>query len=141
MKNLQTYLDFGESVRDTKRDLLGFLAKAKAEGLSIAAYGAAAKGNTLLNYCGVGAETIDSAVDRNPAKQGKLLPGSHIPVHAPERIAETLPDYVMILPWNIKDEIVDKMGSISEWGGQFFVAIPRVEVLPGQKSSEKEGGD
>ena len=100
------------------------------EGRSIAAYGAAAKGNTLLNYCGIDAETIDYVVDRNPAKQGKLLPGSHIPVYAPEKILETRPDDVLILPWNIKEEIVEQLATARDWGCRFFVAIPRVEVLP-----------
>ena len=130
LRDLRTYLDFGESVAKTRRELTDFLGRARSEGRSIAAYGAAAKGNTLLNYCGVGAETIDYVVDRNPTKQGKLLPGSHIPVHAPERIFETHPDYVLILPWNIKAEIVEQMAAIREWGGRFLVAIPRVEVLP-----------
>ena len=130
LRDLDTYLDFGESVRETRTELLGFLARAKEEGLSIAAYGAAAKGNTLLNYCGIGADTIDYVVDRNPHKQGRLLPGSHIPVHDPEKVFETRPDYLMILPWNIRDEITEQMAGIRRWGGRFFVAIPRVEVLP-----------
>jgi hypothetical protein len=129
LRSLATYLDFGDSVRRTRRDLLEFLAAAKAEGRAIAAYGAASKGNTLLNYCGVGPESVEYVVDRNPAKQGKLLPGSRIPVHPPERIFETRPDYILILPWNIKEEILEQMAAVREWGARFVVAIPRVEVL------------
>lgn len=129
LRDLATYLEFGESARRTRQELLDFLHRLKSEGRSIVGYGAAAKGNTLLNYCGIGAETIDYVVDRNPAKQGKLLPGSHIPVRAPETIFETEPDYVMILPWNIKEEIVEKMARVKQWGGRFFVAIPGIEVL------------
>ena len=130
LRDLDTYLDFGDSVRETRTALLAFLARAKEDGRSIAAYGAAAKGNTLLNYCGIGADTIDYVVDRNPHKQGRLLPGSHIPVHDPEKVFETRPDYLMILPWNIRNEITEQMAGIRRWGGRFFVAIPRVEVLP-----------
>jgi SAM-dependent methyltransferase len=124
------YLDFGERVKACKRDLLEFLIRAKREGLRIAAYGAPAKGNTLLNYCGIGTDFIDYTVDRNPAKQGTFLPGSLIPVHSPERITETRPDYLLILPWNLRDEIMEQMSGIRAWGGRFVVPIPRVEVLP-----------
>lgn len=127
---LATYTDFGASVRASKRALLSFLIRAKDEGKTIAAYGAAAKGNTLLNYCGVGRDFIDYAVDRNPGKQGKLLPGSRIPVLAPEHIAATRPDYLLILPWNIKHEVMEQMAAIRGWGGRFVVAVPEVRVLP-----------
>jgi SAM-dependent methyltransferase len=127
---LSTYTDFGASVRASKRALLSFLIGAKNRGQQIAAYGAAAKGNTLLNYCGVGRDFIDYVVDRNPVKQGKLLPGTWIPVCTPERIAETRPDYLLILPWNIKEEVMTQMAGIREWGGQFVVAVPEVAVLP-----------
>jgi len=126
---LSTYAAFGDRVEATKRRLLEFLIKAKAEGKSIAGYGAPAKGNTLLNYCGVRRDFVDFTVDRNPAKQNHYLPGTHIPVFAPEKIDELKPNYVLILPWNIKDEIVDKMGHIRDWGGKFVVPIPTVEVL------------
>ncbi len=129
LRSLDTYLEFGESVKRTRRDLLAFFERAREEGRSVAAYGAASKGNTLLNYCGIGPDSLEYVVDRNPAKQGKLLPGSHVPVHAPERIFETRPDYILILPWNIKDEILELMGDVREWGAKFVVAIPRVEVL------------
>ena len=129
LRRLSTYLAFGEAVEATRRELLDFVGRLKAEGRSIVGYGAAAKGNTLLNYCGIGTETIDYVVDRNPSKQNKLLPGSHIPVRPPETILETRPDYVLILPWNIKEEIVGKMDAVREWGGRFFVAVPHVEIL------------
>lgn len=126
---LSTYAAFGERVEATKRTLLEFLIKAKAEGKSIAGYGAPAKGNTLLNYCGVRRDFVDFTVDRNPAKQNHYLPGTHIPVFAPEKIDELKPDYVLILPWNIRAEIIGKMGHIRDWGGKFVVPIPTVEVL------------
>jgi 2-polyprenyl-3-methyl-5-hydroxy-6-metoxy-1,4-benzoquinol methylase len=124
-----TYAAFAEKVREAKRALLAFLIAAKRDGRSIAAYGAAAKGNTLLNYCGVRTDFIDYVVDKNPVKQGRLLPGSRIPVRAPEAVFETRPDYLLILPWNIKDEVMAQMGDIRKWGGRFVVPIPVVEVL------------
>jgi hypothetical protein len=96
----------------------------------VVAYGAPAKGNTLLNSCGIGRDYIDYAVDRNPAKQGRYLPGSRIPVHAPERIAETRPDVVFILPWNLKDEIVDQLSFVRDWGGRFAVRAPELQLIP-----------
>jgi SAM-dependent methyltransferase len=126
---LSTYAAFGKRVEATKRTLLEFLIKAKAEGKRIAGYGAPAKGNTLLNYCGVRRDFVDFTVDRNPAKQNHYLPGTHIPVFAPEKIDELKPDYVLILPWNIRAEIIGKMGHIRDWGGKFVVPIPTVEVL------------
>jgi len=129
LTELKTYAAFGEKVRETKRALLDFLIAAKREGRRIAAYGAAAKGNTLLNYCGVGTDFIDYVVDKNPVKQGRLLPGTRIPVRAPEAVFETRPDYLLILPWNIKDEVTQQMAGIREWGGRFVVPIPAVRVL------------
>ncbi|MES2935503.1 MAG: class I SAM-dependent methyltransferase [Pseudomonadota bacterium] len=129
LTQLATYSAFGEKVRQTKRALLAFLISAKLEQRSIAAYGAAAKGNTLLNYCGIGCDFIEYVVDKNPLKQGRLLPGSRIPVCPPERIFETRPDYVLILPWNIKSEVMEQMAGIRAWGGKFVVPIPSVEVL------------
>jgi SAM-dependent methyltransferase len=126
---LDHYLSFGEQVRETKRKLLSFLVRLKNEGKSIAGYGAPAKGNTLLNYCGVGTDFIDYTVDRSPHKQGRYLPGTRIPIYAPEHISKTRPDYVLILPWNLKEEIIEQMTDLSSWGGQFFVAIPEVTVL------------
>lgn len=130
LTKVETYAGFAEQVRQTKRDLLSFLIDAKRKGRSVAAYGAAAKGNTLLNYCGVGTDFIDFVVDKNPVKQGRFLPGSRIPVLPVEALAERKPDYVLILPWNIKDEIVAQMGEIRTWGGQFVVPIPIPEILP-----------
>ncbi len=130
LTQLSTYTDFNASVRATKRAMLSFVLAARDEGKRIAAYGAAAKGNTLLNYCGIGADLIDYVVDRNPAKQGRLMPGSRIPVRSPETVFATRPDYLLILPWNIQDEVMAQMASIRDWGGQFVVPIPQVAVLP-----------
>lgn len=129
LMRLETYAAFGEKVRETKCALLAFMIGAKREGLKIAAYGAAAKGNTLLNYCGIGTDFIDYVVDRNPVKQGRLLPGSRIPVLAPDAVTKTKPDYLLILPWNIKDEVIDQMQLIREWGGKFVIPIPTVQVI------------
>ncbi|MBD2580498.1 class I SAM-dependent methyltransferase [Oscillatoria sp. FACHB-1406] len=125
---LDSYTAFAEQVKETKRKLLDFLIKAKREGKTIAGYGAPGKGNTLLNYCGIRTDFIDYTVDRNPYKQGKFLPGTHIPIFSPEKIHETQPDYVLILPWNFKEEIMQQMAGIREWGGQFVVPIPEVKV-------------
>ncbi|MBA2245988.1 MAG: class I SAM-dependent methyltransferase [Gemmatimonadetes bacterium] len=126
---LESYARFSERVKATKRRLLDFLIRAKEEGRRVVGYGAAAKGNTLLNYCGVGLDFLDYVVDRSPHKQGLFLPGTHIPIHAPERIEQTQPDYVLILPWNLAEEIMEQMAGIREWGGRFVVPIPEVEVL------------
>lgn len=125
-----TYERFGEQVKQAKWNLLEFLINAKRAGKSVAGYGAPAKGNTLLNYCGIRSDFLDYTVDRSPHKQGLFLPGTRIPIYHPERIRETRPDYVLILPWNLKDEIMQQMAHIREWGGRFVVPIPRVEVLP-----------
>jgi SAM-dependent methyltransferase len=130
LDSLQVYREFSQRVRETKRGFLEFLIAAKRDGKKIVGYGAAAKGNTLLNYCGVGTDFIDYVVDKNPYKQNCFLPGSHIPIHAPEKISETQPDFVLILPWNIKDEVMEQMGHIRSWGGRFVVAIPRVTLFP-----------
>jgi 2-polyprenyl-3-methyl-5-hydroxy-6-metoxy-1,4-benzoquinol methylase len=129
LDRLDTYRAFDEQVKETKRRLLEFLIEVRRQGKSVVAYGAAAKGNTLLNYCGIRADFIDYAVDLSPHKQGRFLPGTHIPIHAPARIAETRPDYVLILPWNIKSEIVSQMRHVRDWGGRFVVPIPSVKVL------------
>jgi len=127
---LEHYFSFTERVKETKRKLLEFLISTKKKGKSIAGYGAPGKGNTLLNYCGIRTDFLDYTVDRNHYKQGKFLPGTHIPIFTPDRIPETKPDYVLILPWNFKDEIMQQMGYIREWGGQFVVPIPEVKVYP-----------
>jgi SAM-dependent methyltransferase len=128
LDRLETYLNFGEEVKETKRKLLSFLIKARDHGQTVAAYGAPAKGNTLLNYCGVGTDFIDYTVDRSPHKQGMFLPGTRIPILHPDKIAESKPDYLLILPWNLKEEIMEQMSCIREWGGKFVVPIPEVQV-------------
>ena len=130
LRRVETYGRFAEQVKETKRNLLEFLIAAKRAGKSIVGYGAPAKGNTLLNYCGIGNDFLDYTVDRNPRKQGRYLPGSHIPICNPDRVRETRPDYLLILPWNLKDEVMQQMAFVREWGGRFVVPIPRVEVLP-----------
>lgn len=130
LTRVECYAAFAEQVRETKRALLEFLVAAKRDGKSIVGYGAPGKGNTLLNYCGIGTDFLDYTVDRNPYKQGKFLPGTHIPIYAPERIRETTPDYLLILPWNLQHEIVQQQGYIRDWGGRFVVPIPRVMVYP-----------
>ena len=125
---VERYQWFAEQVKETKRKLLQFLIQARQEGKSIAGYGAPGKGNTLLNYCGIREDFLDYTVDRNPYKQGKFLPGTHIPIYAPEKIQETRPDYVFILPWNFKDEIMQQLAFIREWGGQFIVPIPEARI-------------
>jgi SAM-dependent methyltransferase len=127
--DLAIYREFGERVMETKRKLLEFLIGAKREGKQIAGYGAPGKGNTLLNYCGIREDFIDYTVDRNPFKHGKYLPGTRIPIFAPEKIAETKPDYILLLPWNLKDELVQQLAYTREWGAKFIVPIPEVEVL------------
>ena len=124
------YDGFAERARLAKRRLLAFLIGAKAEGKSIVGYGAAAKGNTLLNYCGIRTDFIDYTVDRSPHKQGLYLPGTRIPICHPDRIRETRPDYLLILPWNLRDEIIEAHGYIREWGGKFVVPIPHVTIYP-----------
>ncbi len=126
---LETYERFGPAVAETKQELLTFLIEAKRAAKTIVGYGAPGKGNTLLNYCGIRTDFLDFTVDRNPYKQGLFLPGTHIPIHHPDAIVEARPDYVLILPWNVKDEIVAQLARVREWGGQFIVPIPKVEVL------------
>jgi len=129
MTKMEYYLSFGEKVKETKRNILEFLIKAKREGKSIAGYGAPAKGNTLLNYCGVGTDFVEYTLDRSPHKQGQYLPGTHIPIYHPDKIKETKPDYLLILPWNLKEEIMEQMSYIREWGGKFVTLIPEPEVF------------
>jgi 2-polyprenyl-3-methyl-5-hydroxy-6-metoxy-1,4-benzoquinol methylase len=126
--HLETYLAFGEQVQQEKRDILDSLISLKNEGRRIAGYGAPAKGNTLLNFCGVGTEFIDFTADRSPHKQGRYLPGSHIPIRAPEEIERQRPDVVFILPWNLREEIMEQLRFISDWGGRFLVRSPALEL-------------
>jgi SAM-dependent methyltransferase len=127
--SLTPYVSFTSKVQETKRALLEFLIDARRSGKTVVGYGAAAKGNTLLNYCGVRTDFVDYVVDRSPHKQGRFLPGTHIPILAPGRIAETRPDYVLILPWNLTKEVVGQLSYISGWGGRFVRPIPALEVL------------
>lgn len=127
--DIDVYAGFAQQIARTKFALLDFLIGAKRAGKRVAAYGAPAKGNTLLNYCGIGPEFIDFTVDRSPHKQGKLLPGTRIPVKAPDEILKARPDYLLILPWNLKSEIMEQMAPLRGWGGRFVVPIPEVEVL------------
>jgi hypothetical protein len=129
LDRLETYRSFGERVQRVKRGLLRFLIDSKEAGKSVAGYGAPAKGNTLLNYCGVRTDLLDYTVDRSPHKQGRYLPGVRIPIHGPDHLRETRPDFVLILPWNLKEEIVEQMAYVRSWGGRFVVAIPEVEIL------------
>jgi len=130
LSSVDSYRSFAEKVKDTKRQLLECLIQVKQEGKSIVGYGAPGKGNTLLNYCGVGTDFLDYTVDRNPYKHGQFTPGRHIPIYSPEKIRETRPDYLLILPWNLKSEIMQQMAHIREWGGKFIVPIPQATVCP-----------
>jgi SAM-dependent methyltransferase len=126
--SLDAYRRFGDRVREVKAELLECLIGLRRRGATIVGYGAPAKGNTLLNYCGVRGDFLEYTVDRSPHKQGQFLPGSRLPIHAPEHIAATKPDYVLILPWNLRDEIMEQMAVIRSWGGRFIVPVPRVEI-------------
>ena len=127
---VETYVGFSEKIKRTKWELLEFLIAQRRECSQIVAYGAPAKGNTLLNYCGVGTDFIEYTCDLNPHKQGHYLPGTHIPIRAPEAIRETRPDLVFILPWNLKDEIIEQLSFVREWGGRFLVRAPELRVYP-----------
>lgn len=120
---------FASQVMKIKSDLLGFLLAAAAEGKTVAGYGAPGKGNTLLNHCGIRSDLLEYTVDRSPHKQGMFLPGTHIPIHAPERIAQTKPDYVLVLPWNLRDEISEQLSYVRSWGGRLVFPIPALEVV------------
>ena len=128
LDSLQGYTGFAERVARVKSSFLAFVEQAKREGKTIAGYGAAAKGNTFLNFCGIGYPTIAAVYDRNPAKQDKLTPGTHIPILTPDRIAELKPDYLVILPWNIADEVRSSMSGIASWGGRFVTAVPDIRI-------------
>ncbi|MFM7242919.1 MAG: methyltransferase domain-containing protein [Planctomycetaceae bacterium] len=129
MLDIATYGDFAPRVLKVKRDVLRFLLDAQAEGRTVAAYGAAAKGNTLLNFCGVRGDLVEFVADLSPHKQGRLLPGTRIPVVPPDRIAERKPEYVLILPWNLREEIAEQLAEIRTWGGRFVTAIPALQVF------------
>ncbi len=129
LDTLAGHMGFAEAVLEVKRDLLELLIDASRRGLSVAGYGAPGKGNTLLNHCGIRSDLLPFTVDRSPHKQGLFLPGTHIPIHPPERIAQTRPDLVVILPWNLREEIMDQLSYVREWGGRFVVPIPRPVIL------------
>ena len=129
LDRMEAYVAFGEKVKKVKRTLLRFLTEAKEQGKTIAGYGAPAKGNTLLNYCGVRGDFLDYTVDLSPHKQGLFLPGTRIPIYAPAKIFETKPDYVLILPWNIREEVMEQMKGVRAWGARFVVPIPEVKIL------------
>ena len=120
---------FAPAVLKIKSDLLGFLLSAAAQGRSVAGYGAPGKGNTLLNHCGIRSDLLSYTVDRSPVKQGKFLPGTHIPIYPPKRLAETKPDYILILPWNLRDEISRQLSYVGAWGGKLVFPIPELEVI------------
>jgi hypothetical protein len=129
LEEIDTYTSYGSRVQADKRDILAFLIDIKRRGERIAGYGAPAKGNTLLNYCGIGTDFLEYTCDLNPHKQDHLLPGTHIPIRSPEALREDRPDVVLILPWNLKDEIVEQLSFISEWGGRFAVRAPELALL------------
>ncbi len=129
LDDVATYSAFAEQVKETKRDLLDFLINTKRDGKTIAGYGAPGKGNTLLNYCGIRGDFLDYTVDRNTYKHGKYTPGTRIPIYAPDRIRETKPDFLLILPWNLKDEIIGQTQYIREWNGQWVVPIPKLSLI------------
>jgi SAM-dependent methyltransferase len=129
LTSLDVYAAFDEKAKAVKRRLLAFLIGARERGERVAAYGAAAKGTTLFNFCGIRTDLVDYVVDRNPHKQGKYLPGCHVPIYDPEHVAETRPDFLLVIPWNIKEEIMEQMAHVREWGGRFVVPIPKLEIL------------
>ncbi len=129
MDEMKTYESFSEQVKESKRTLLELLIRLRREGKRVVGYGAPGKGNTLLNYCGIRTDFLEYTIDRNPYKQGRFLPGTHIPIYAPSRIRETRPDYILILPWNLRTEIVEQLGYVREWGAKFIVPIPEAKVL------------
>ena len=130
--HVQIYFEFGEKVKETKRNILDMLIKVKRSGKSVIGYGAHAEAHTLLNYCGIRTDFLDYLVDRNPNKQGKFLAGVRLPIFGPDKIQETKPDYILILPWSIKTEIMNQMSQIGNWGGRFIVPIPKLEVYDAQ---------
>lgn len=134
------YEGFSARVERTKRRLLEFLIEARDAGATVVGYGAPGKGNTLLNYCGIRQDLLDYTVDRNPYKHGRFTPGTHIPIHPTERIAATRPDYVLILPWNLREEISRQLAHVAEWGGRLVVPIPEVEVFEPDTVPHGEGG-
>jgi SAM-dependent methyltransferase len=134
LEDIKSYARFSRRVHKTKRQLLSFLIQCKENGAKVCGYGAPGKGNTLLNYCGIGRDFVDFTVDRNPYKHGRYTPGMHIPIYPVSAIDEARPDYLLILPWNLKEEIVEQMGHVADWGCRFIVPIPSVEVIDPRES-------
>jgi len=120
---------FAAAVLKIKSDLLGFLLTAAAQGRSVAGYGAPGKGNTLLNHCGIRSDLLSYTVDRSPVKQGQFLPGTHIPIYPPERLAQTRPDYILVLPWNLREEISGQLDYVRGWGGKLVFGIPELDIV------------
>jgi hypothetical protein len=129
LHTLEGHAGFASAVAAVRNDLVEFLVERSRRGETVVAYGAPGKGNTLLNHCGVRTDQVAFAVDRNPFKHGKFLPGTHIPIHPPERLDAARPDYVLIMPWNLRDEIAEQLHHVRDWGGRLVVALPRLEVL------------
>ena len=124
-----TYDNFTKNIQNVKQDICNFFVEARKENKKIVCYGAPAKGNTLLNFCKIGKDFIEYTVDKNPHKQELFLPGTHIPIYSPEKVLSTKPDYLLILPWNLKDEIIEEMNFIRDWNGKFVVLIPKIEII------------
>ena len=129
LHTLAGHAGFSHAVMKIKRDLVGFLLDAAAQGLTVAGYGAPGKGNTLLNHCGIRTDVVSYTVDRSPHKQGMFLPGTHIPIHPPEMLAETKPDFVLVLPWNLRDEISEQLEYVRSWGGRLVFPIPELDIV------------
>jgi hypothetical protein len=129
LHTLSGHAGFAREVLQIKSDLVRFLLAAAEEGRSVAAYGAPGKGNTLLNHCGIRSDLLGYTVDRSPFKQGKFLPGTHIPIFAPEHLAETRPDYILVLPWNLREEITEQLDYVRSWGGRLVFPIPTLEIV------------
>ena len=129
LKTPAYYAGFQARTDRVKDDFIAFLIKARRQGKTVAAYGAAAKGNTLMNYAGVRPDLLSFVVDRNPAKQGRYMPGSRIPITDESRLRQARPDYVVLLPWNLKDELLQQLAAVRDWGGRFVVAVPSLQVL------------
>jgi hypothetical protein len=129
LHSLEGHAGFASSVARVRNDFVEFLVACSREGKTVVNYGAPGKGNTLLNHCGVRTDQIAFAVDRNPFKHGKFLPGTHLPILAPERLAEVEPDYVVIMPWNLREEIAAQLEHVRDWGGRLVVALPQLEIF------------
>lgn len=129
LNRIETYTSFSEKARKVKRDVLAFLIEARNAGKKVCGYGAPGKGNTLLNYCAIGPDLLDFTVDRNPYKHGRFTPGQHVPIYPVEMIDQERPDYILILPWNLKDEIVRQMRHVASWGAKFVTPIPTVTII------------